>query len=236
MSDNVQSDESKFDEFATSYDDALAHGLSATGEDRNYFARGRIQWLRRCLDRFEVRPESAIEFGCGTGSNLPFLIELIGLKSVIGIDISEKSLEVATRSCGSDKVRFHLPAGYQPAGQVDLVFCNGVFHHILPQHRTAALDYVKGCLKPGGLFALWENNPWNPGTRYIMNRVSFDRDAIFLGPVAGRNLLSAAGFEILSTTFLFVFPRILSWLRVLEPSVSRLPLGGQYQVLVRKAC
>ncbi len=69
-----------------------------------------------------------------------------------------------------------------------------------------------------------------------MNRVSFDRDAILLGPVAGRNLLSAAGFEILSTSFLFVFPRILGWFRVLEPGMSRLPLGGQYQLLARKPC
>ncbi len=144
------SHESNFDEFATSYDDALAHGLSATGEDRKHFARGRIQWLKRCLDRLEVGPESAIEFGCGTGLNIPFLIELIGLKSVIGIDISEKSLEVATRSVGSDEVRFHLPGGYQPTSQIDLVFCNGVFHHILPQGRGAVLDYVKSCLKPGG--------------------------------------------------------------------------------------
>ena len=65
-------------------------------------------------------------------------------------------------------------ADTNPPSQIDLVFCNGVFHHILPQGRGAVLDYVKSCLKPGGLFALWENNPWNPGTRYVMNRVSFD--------------------------------------------------------------
>ena len=35
-------------------------------------------------------------------------------------------------------------------------------------------------LRPGGLFAFWENNPWNPGTRLVMSRIPFDRDAITL--------------------------------------------------------
>ena len=40
--------------------------------------------------------------------------------------------------------------------------------------------------------------------------------------------------EVLRTDFLFIFPRVLKWLRWIEPLVSRLPLGGQYLVLGRK--
>jgi hypothetical protein len=29
-------------------------------------------------------------------------------------------------------------------------------------HWAAAVDYVYRSLRPGGLFAFWENNPWNP--------------------------------------------------------------------------
>ena len=63
-----------FDEYADHYDYALAQGLAATGESREYFARGRIEWLRRSLDYLHFNAARAIDFGCGTGSNVPFLI------------------------------------------------------------------------------------------------------------------------------------------------------------------
>ena len=123
---------------------------------------------------------------------------------------------------------------YQPAGDLDLVFCNGVFHHIPPLDRLDAMQFIYASLRGGGLFALWENNPWNPGTRYVMNRIPFDRDAITLSPLTGRQLVRKAGFEILQTDFCFYFPRLLRPLRPLERLLVKLPLGAQYLVLGRK--
>ena len=67
-----------------------------------------------------------------------------------------------------------------------------------------------------------------------MSRIEFDRDAITLSPPESRRLLSAGGFEILDTTSRFFFPRSLRVFRGAEPLLSRIPLGGQYQVLCRK--
>ena len=234
MTDHGSNDTSNFDEYATSYDRALARGLAATGEDRNYFARQRVQWLRRCLDRMQFAAGRTIEFGCGTGSNVPFLIELAGATSVVGIDTSSRSLEVARNKFGSAKAKFYGSGEYEARREADLIFCNGVFHHIPPRDRAASVDYLYRCLRPGGLLALWENNPWNPGTRYVMSRVVFDRDAITLAPPETQRLVEQAGFQVLRKDFLFIFPRFLRWLRVCEASLSRLPLGGQYQVLCRK--
>jgi SAM-dependent methyltransferase len=58
---------------------------------------------------------------------------------------------------------FFTLSGYQPAGQADLAFCNGVFHHIPLEERAEAVAYVYRSLRPGGLFAFWENNPVEPG-------------------------------------------------------------------------
>lgn len=116
----------------------------------------------------------------------------------------------------------------------DLVYCNGVFHHISAGERPGAIEQVFKALKPGGLFALWENNPWNPVTRYAMSRVPFDRDAILVWPTQARRLLRSAGFEVLRTDFVFFFPAGLRKLRFLEPHLCKLPLGGQYLVLARK--
>jgi SAM-dependent methyltransferase len=122
----------------------------------------------------------------------------------------------------------------QPSGQFQLAYCNGVFHHIESERRADALSYLHRSLSPGGYFAFWENNPWNPGTRLVMRRIPFDRDAQLLSPPAARTLLARAGFEILSTDFLFIFPRALAELRPLEAALSRVPAGGQYMVLARK--
>jgi SAM-dependent methyltransferase len=223
-----------FDLYAEDYDAALARGISISGEEKDYFARRRIEWFRDCLRLFQVSTAKLMDFGCGTGASSPLFFDIVGIEYLLGTDQSPKSLEVARREYGSERAQFLLFDEYQPCGQFDLVFCNGVFHHIPPLNRAEAIDYVLRSLRPGGFFAFWENNPWNPGTRYVMSRIPFDRDAITLSPPEARHLLLLGGFEILRTDFLFIFPRILHWCRWVEPLCSRLPLGAQYQILCRK--
>jgi SAM-dependent methyltransferase len=224
----------EFDAFAEGYDKALEQGLAVSGERKEYFAQGRVNWLTRCLAGLNFNPAHVLDFGCGTGTSAPFLLDLPGAPRVTGIEVSEKSLEVARRLHGSERTTFLTCAAYQPAAGMDLAFCNGVFHHIPVGEQPGAVRYLLQSLRPGGLFALWENNPWNPGTRYVMSRIPFDRDAIPLSAPKARALLQDAGFEILRTDFLFIFPRLLSWLRPVESCLHRLPFGAQYQILARR--
>lgn len=224
----------EFDEYAADYDAALAQGLAVSGEGKDFFARARIAWLARCLQALRERPFAVMDFGCGIGSAAPFLTELLNVRSVLGVDVSAAAIEVARRRFGSGQAEFALFDEYEATGRLDLVYCNGVFHHIPPADRAAALNYVYRSLKPGGLFAFWENNPWNPGTRYVMSRIPFDHDAKTLTAPEARRLVRAGGLDVLRTDFFFIFPRALGWCRPVEPLVSRLPLGAQYQVLCRK--
>ena len=57
-----------FDDYAQHYDQALNRGLAATGESKDYFSRGRIQWLSRCLQELAEGPRLIMDFGCGDGS------------------------------------------------------------------------------------------------------------------------------------------------------------------------
>ena len=225
----------EFDLYSDDYDDALQRGIAVSGEDKKFFADRRVRWLATYCRAHGITPRTVMDFGCGSGQAAPHLREQLAVRDVVGVDVSEGLLRVARRDFGSDHVRFLTPDEYAPAGQVDLVFCNGVFHHIPPAERPAALRYIFQSLRPGGVFALWENNPWNPGTRYVMSRIPFDRDAVTLSPPGARDMLRVAGFEVCRTDFLFIFPRVLRWLRWIEPHVSRLPLGAQYQVLAVKS-
>jgi len=225
----------EFDQYATGYDAALARGLSVSGEEKEFFARGRIDWLAGCLRRLHEQPKSILDFGCGIGSATPLWFDTLGVEQTIGVDNSAASLEVARRNFEHLTAQFFLLDEYKPDGQLDLAFCNGVFHHIPPEGRTAALNYIHRSLRPNGLFSFWENNPWNPGTRYVMSRIPFDRDAITLSHHEAKRLIKSNGFEVLSVDFLFIFPRSLRWFRVVEPTFSMFPFGAQYQVLCRKS-
>jgi SAM-dependent methyltransferase len=233
MNRPLTEEKAEFDAYAATYDDTLARGISISGEDKNYFARRRIVWLSCLLNRLQEQPRTAMDFGCGTGSAIPFLLNELELESVVGVDASNQSLMIA-RDIHGAPARFVSLAEHRPKGDFDLAFCNGVFHHISPGDRAAAVDTVYSSLRPGGLFAFWENNPWNPGARYVMRRIPFDRSAITLSPPVARRMLCERGFEVLRTDFLFLFPRSLSWLRCLEPCMSSLPFGAQYEILCRK--
>jgi len=222
-----------FDQFAAEYDANLEAALAVSGEGKEFYANGRVDWLAHCLKQRSFTPSRGLDFGCGIGSTAPALREKLNLDSVLGVDVSPKSIATAV-SAHYPSCEFAMLNDARIHGEIDVAYCNGVFHHIPLAQREAALAYVYDSLKPGGIFALWENNPWNLGTRYVMSHCAFDRDAKTITPPAARRLLRNAGFEILRTDFLFYFPKALSFLRPLERLLIKPPLGAQYQVLAQK--
>lgn len=224
-----------FDEYAGCYDNALNEGVSLSGESKEYFAEARVRWLAGRLEQRGVTPRQVLDFGCGTGGTCPALQRRLNAGLVVGVDPSLESITTARKVHTDSRLQFEQVSVLQPAEQFQLAYCNGVFHHIERDQRADALTYVHRSLSHGGYFAFWENNPWNPATRLVMRRIPFDRDAQLLSPSAARMLLSQAGFEILSTDFLFLFPRVLAALRPLETKLTRVPAGAQYMVLCRKA-
>jgi SAM-dependent methyltransferase len=223
-----------FDQYAAAYEQALSSAIAPSGESREYFAEGRVAWLKRCLDEIKESPRAVLDFGCGDGATTPLLLQGLKAEWAVGVDVSAKSLEIARRRHATENLRYESMDEFQASGQIDLAYCNGVFHHIPPAQRAGALSLVNRALRIGGFFSFWENSPWSPATRYVMSRCAFDRDAILLAPPEARKLLRDNGFEVLRTDFRFIFPRALRALRKIEELVYRLPLGTQYQVLGRK--
>lgn len=224
---------SAFDVYARSYDAALQRGLVLSGESKEYFARERVRILSQALARLGLRAGAVMDFGCGTGGSIPYLRELPGLKALIGVDPSTASLAIARQSNLAEL--FFAPDEVPSAMRFDLVFSNGVFHHISPSERPGVLEWIHARMTPGACFALWENNPWNLGTRWVMSRIPFDRDAIMLSPRETRNLLQANGFCVVEQTAWFYFPSWLRFFRRWEPRLSRILLGAQYLTLAVRA-
>ncbi len=225
----------KFDVYSEQYDAALRRGLWVSGESKEYFAKARVEFLANLFEQMRFTPRLVVDFGCGVGSSVPYLLRILGAEKVIGLDVSRKSLEVARRAHSGLAASYRLVDEYAPEGIADAVFCSGVFHHIPLGCRREAIRYVSACLRSGGFLALWENNPWNPGTRFVMSRIPFDRGAVMLSPPEATRLVrSPRDMRVMRIDYLFFFPSYLRFVRWLEPRLSRLPLGAQYQVLARK--
>ena len=62
----------------------------------------------------------------------------------------------------------------------DLVLAICVFHHIPPSERPYVMREIHRILRPGGIVAVFEHNPLNPLTRYVVKQCEFDIDAELL--------------------------------------------------------
>lgn len=223
----------EFDRFAHSYEETMARPCALSGESPEFYAEQRMQWCLRRLAPW-LPFETALDFGCGTGGSLRFLVEILGCKKVIGIDPSVESLRVARQEHPKLPLELMTASEFMPRADIPFAFCNGVFHHIDPVERHRALEYIRACLSPGGIFAFWENNPWNPVVVYSMSLNEFDRNASTLSPLKAVRLLKQGGFRVEFVDFCSFFPHFAKSLRGLEPSLKWLPLGAQYVVLARK--
>lgn len=224
-----------FDSHASDYETQCAQGLSVSGESKDFFARGRIAYLRALWSRRGLgEPERVVDFGCGVGDVTPLLAEAFPRADVLGLDPSSGCVERARSAFAGPRIGFATLAEAPADFSAQLVHLNGVIHHVTPGAREAVFASLASLVQGGGLVAVFDNNPLNPGTRLVMSRIPFDRDA---SPVTSWRVaahLRAAGLAPLETAYLFYFPRALRALRFVEPLLTRLPLGAQYGVFAQK--
>jgi len=220
---------------AEEYDDMLNQGLKLSGESKEFFLEGRLELMKKHLpDNFS--PKRILDFGCGIGDTTEVLAKVFSNAEIVGIDTAEDALAFATKNRSSDRLNYLSVDAFKEEDSFDLAYVNGVFHHIPIHLRETSAKTVCSALKKGGYFAYFENNPWNPGTRMVMNRIPFDRDAITLSYLESKRLLKNAGFADVNTArFAFYFPNALGFLRFLEPALETLPLGAQYLILAKKS-
>lgn len=224
----------QFDLHAEAYAEELRKGVSLSGETPLYFAERRVSFLQLALDRLGCSVRDVMDFGCGVGWGMPLLHRALNPRTIVGVDSSSKSLDLARKNVSVAGARFANWSEALPPASFDLIYSSGVFHHIQPAERSEVLLRLRDSLRDGGIFALWENNPWNPGTRLIMSRIPFDRHANPISARACASLMSSCGFEVLETSFHFVFPSALKWFRGMESWFSAYPFGAQYVVIGRK--
>lgn len=218
-----------FDEFADDYRAIHTQNIKVSGADSFYFAQQKI----KLLSAFEANESlSVLDVGCGDGATELFIQQYFSRWQVLGIDVSEHSvLEAQKRALPNARFSFYNGSAIPLDDEsVDIVFIAGVLHHIEFHLHPILIKEMLRVLKKGGRLYLFEHNPFNPLTRYLVNTCVFDKDARLLNGGYTRKLLQRNGFKIRSREFIIFFPRkgVLSKFIFFEQFLKWLPLGGQY--------
>jgi len=222
----------EFDQYAGSYQEMHKKSVGFSGESLDYFARYKIEDVRRVAARKGLGEGPAIlDFGAGTGASVPYWKMFFKDAALSASDVSGDSLAKLSESYPDCRTLL-LDGGKIPAldESFDVAFASGVFHHIDHAEHHANLIEILRVLKKGGLFFVFEHNPLNPLTLYAVDKCEFDVNAHLIKPWQMKSRMKAAGFRDCFTRFRIFFPGHLSFLRPLERLLPWLPLGGQYFV------
>lgn len=216
-----------FDKFAKDYKKTLDEDVNISGESSEYFSEYKALYLKRYLgENFDGK---ICDYGCGVGLVLEYIVKHLPEAQKYGFDISEDSIEKAREKLKDRCTLFSDEK--ENKEKFDVVIVSNVLHHVEPKDRKEFILNVKSKLKEGGKLVIFEHNPLNPLTRYVVNNCAFDEDAVILYSGEGKSLLRDNGFNILKRDFIVFFPAFMKSLRFLEPYMSFLALGAQYVVV-----
>jgi ubiquinone/menaquinone biosynthesis C-methylase UbiE len=178
---------------------------------------------------------SLLDFGCGTGEMLQQLRKGGFRGRLEGCDVSRGMLAELVMLWDSGELpRLHVTRARAldlRERSFDLVLACCVFHHIPRSERCEVFRELKAVLKPGGRVIVFEHNPHNPLTRFVISRTAIDRDAILLDAAECKQVAAEAGLLILRADHMLFFPPRFKWTARIDRWLRRVPLGGQYAMV-----
>jgi SAM-dependent methyltransferase len=228
----------EFDVYAKNYESLHNENLKFTGEESSFFVEHKIIELKKYLDKKNNSTQNFtfLDYGCGVGRTSEYFRKYFPNSKYVGSDVSEDSLSEARKKYPNESFVTLNPceSGFN-SETFDIVFAACVFHHIPPANRIEQLKEIKRILKPNGILFIFEHNPLNPLTQYIVKTCPFDEDANLLFSTSFKKLFSEAGLSFSFKKFVLFLPNFLrKKFSTLEDALSWLPIGAQYFVVAQK--
>jgi ubiquinone/menaquinone biosynthesis C-methylase UbiE len=219
----------EFDQYAKAYRQLHNENLKFTGFDSLHFVEVKMQWLAK----YEANtPLRLLDLGCGDGYTAESMYRLFPNWQVEAIEVSQDTIDIAKQKHAPNAHFQWFDGKHVPFEDecFDAIFIACIFHHVALDEHEALLNEAKRVLKKGGRLYLFEHNPYNLGTQYLVKTCVFDGNAHLLPASHFKKLFSNAGFTINFINYLLFLPG-WKWLRPLlrlEKYFAWLPLGGQY--------
>jgi SAM-dependent methyltransferase len=205
--------------------------VAFSGRDAEYFtqmkARALVELARRRVG--DPATLTALDVGCGVGVTDRHLVDPFA--HVIGVDIFDGVLGRA--AAANPGVEYRLYDGHTlplEDRSVDVAFAICVVHHVPPPQWTAFAAEMARVLRPGGIAAIFEHNPFNPLTRRVVSNCVFDEDAVLLRRRHASDLLRQVGLSPCEDRYIAFLPFGGKAVAPIEAALRRVPLGAQYYV------
>jgi SAM-dependent methyltransferase len=169
-----------------------------------------------------------LDIGCGHGLIHPLLKKC----NITGIDTAQEVIEMA--KVLNPKVHYQSYDGQQipfPSESFDFAIITCVIHHVNPDNWNSFLTEAKRVVKKGGCILIFEHNPLNPATRYVVKNNEMDADANLISRNQLLKILGSIGIRKFKTRNILFTPFSSRFFRKLDNLLGRLPFGAQYYVL-----
>ncbi len=225
-----------FDDYVETYRTEIDDSIGFIGQDVDFFIEIKAELLLKLAGKNfgTLNDIKVLDIGSGVGLVDRFLKSEI--KQLHGVDVEEGVVEKA--KINNPEVDYRLYDGAKlPFGDntFDLCFAINVMHHVPPGMWDNFAREMYRVLKPGGIAAVFEHNPWNPLTRLAVARCEFDRDAVLLNHGKIKSLFKNAGLKVFDDSYIVFFPFKAKLFRSIEAFIGWLPIGAQHYVTGKKA-
>lgn len=217
------------------------------GGGGNPFISRKAAWLIRYLKelacdfcRQDGEKFQFLDFGCGGGELLQELRKQGLDAELTGCDVSKQMLTRARERWRTGKAPdFQLIHGnITPFSNhsFDVITVCCVLHHVAVKERPGVFLELDRVLKKNGLLVVFEHNPRNLITRWMVSRAAIDRNAILLDHQEVCRLMGSTGLKKLRSEHFLFFPPFLPGTSMADRLLASVPLGGQYVVVGEKSC
>jgi 2-polyprenyl-3-methyl-5-hydroxy-6-metoxy-1,4-benzoquinol methylase len=231
----------QFDAFASTYASTHNKYLPPGMTNESFFVQKR-DWVFEQIEERLMNRESieVLDFGCGPAQLCRALSTNPRVTRITGVDESDEVQEQALKVMSASAVPFEIFSEVREIAvdrKFDLITAFNVFHHVPISERERVARALAEHLKPGGCLLVWEHNPWNPATRYLVKICPFDTDAILIRKSNAEKLWRPIGLRLLSSEFVNFSPPTWQknkWVQKFEKLISDFPIGAQYRLVMLK--
>lgn len=224
-----------FDDYVETYRTEIDDSIGFIGQDVDFFIEIKAELLLKLARKHfgQLDKVKVLDIGSGVGLVDRFLKSEI--KNLYGVDVEDGVVEKA--KVNNPEVNYRLYDGARlpfEDNTFDMCFAINVMHHVPPGMWENFSKEMYRVLKPGGIAAVFEHNPWNPLTKLAVARCEFDRDAVLLNHPKIKSLFKGAGLKVFDDSFIIFFPFQAKLFRSIETALGWLPIGAQHYVTGRK--
>jgi len=224
-----------FDNFSQNYTKIHNQNIKISGESSEYFSEYKVKVLDDFYSRYNLKKDIKIlDLGCGIGKLEKSFAQYFPQAKIWGIDPSQESVQICSNENKNSNIIFSIFDGkHIPFDDIffDAIVISTVLHHVSIDERKALLQECYRVLCPKAHVFIFEHNPLNILTRYIVKTCVFDKDAHLLTANISKRLLEQSNFKIKELNYIVFFPKILKSLRPLERKLRWCCLGAQYCIV-----